>query len=247
MELTRNLLDSMKEVYGPYFPTPKARRQEFLDKVRDRVSYYKPKIEERCGIGLGEVSVKDNKHWLSDYMFNNLDIKAAELAWSNGRVPTEKHIKFVAGVASSAHVLAFLPSLVFFMFRDADFRHNNSTIYVPFNYMNRFMDPDFRKREKRLDYGVVHELSHSLWDKIAGREKLRGPFRTRRLWFEGFATYCADVHFSDFYPEGAERVNVRGVYADGRRLIERAIEKHGDGILLDIPMNWEELDKTVRI
>jgi len=244
MNIKENLWKLVRDTYGPFFPTPKAKRVEFLDKVRERVDYYKPRIEDKCQISLGNVKVKDNKEWLHDVAFHDISCQATELAWKNGRIPNKSDFNIVCSVSSLSYGLLLFPLFVYNNWSGADFRHHNNTIYVPFYYMNRFNDIDFKNREKEIDYGVVHELSHSLWDKIAGPQNPRTSFRTEREWFEGFATYCADDYFSEFYPEGTKRVEVNGVYTRGKEKVQTTIQKIGENILLQIPRRWQELDKT---
>lgn len=245
MSIKTDLWNLVRETYGPFFPTPRAKRTEFMSKVRDKVAYYKPKIEDKCKVSLGDVKVKDNEEWLRDVSFRDISGRATQLAWENGRVPNEKDFNFISSVSSLSYWLLLVPLFFYNNLSGADFRHHNNTIYVPFYYMNRFNDLDFEKRERKIDYGVVHELSHSLWDKIAGSQNPLTPFRTRRLWFEGFATYCAEEHFSEFYPDGTERVKVNGVYTNGKEMIQKAIQTLGEDVLLQIPRRWQELSLAV--
>jgi len=239
MEALQGFYDLVRETYGPFFPTSRKKREEFLERVRDKVEYYKLRIEDRCEIELGDVKVKDNKHWLSDVVYGSAHKKAVENAWEQGRVPTKMDFHASFMTASIAEAIMFGPILLYNVMGGADFRQHNGTIYVPFNYMNRFMDIDFKKRTERMDYGVVHELSHTLWEKILG--KTDGHLGEGRKWFEGFATYCADDYFADFYPEGTERMSdLSKVYTEGKERIEKLVAKHGTQILLEVPKRWEK-------
>jgi len=239
MEALRRLYELVRGVYGPLFPTSKRKREEFLDLVRDRVKYYKPRIEDRCKIGLGDVKVKDNKYWLSDVLCYLAYRETIENALKHGRVPTERDFNTSSMLAFVAGAIMYIPLKLYDMVNAADFIQYNGTIYVPFYYTNGFMDTDFKKRTERLDYGVVHELSHILWEKIAGKpEKYVGEFR---IWYEGFATYCGDNYFADFYPEGIQKIEyLPKVYTEGKEKIERLVAKHGTQIILEIPNNWRE-------
>lgn len=241
MELSKFLMSQIREMQWVFLPTPRVKREEFMDKVRERVDYYKPKIEDKTGIRLGKVQVKDNKEWIYDATFHDVSQKAAELAWENGRPPNEGDINFICRSQSIAFGLTYFPIGFYNMMRGADFRHFNNTIYVPFNYMNRFIDFGFKRREEKMDYGVVHELSHTLWDKIAGKYNSNGSFRGRRLWFEGFATYCTEEYFSEFYPEGTKFVDVVQFYRDGMKKVSNVVNERGEEFLLEIPKRWREL------
>lgn len=229
----------VRETYSPFFPISRRKREDFLERVRGKVEYYKPRIEDRCEIDLGDVKVKDNRDWLSDVIYGSACRKAVEYAWEQRRVPTKRDFRESFMAASVAEAIMFVPIGLYNIMRGADFRQHNGTIYVPFNYMNRFMGIDFKKRTERLDYGVVHELSHTLWERILGKSD--GYLGEGRKWFEGFATYCADDYFADFYPEKTEKMtDLSRVYTEGKERIEKLVAKHETRILLEVPKRWEE-------
>jgi len=243
MDLLKELAEPVRELSWTFLPTPKKKRQEFLEKVREKVGYYKPRIEERCGIGLGDIEVKDNRKLIFDHLHDSYYRHAIENALNQGRFPSELDFMFSFSTVAVAGAASFLPICIYNALRGAEMRFNNNTIYVPFNYMNRFMDPDFKLRERKLDYAVVHEIGgHCLWHKIAGEiDSKEYLFNGGRSWDEGFATYCADDYFADFYPEGAEMMQTRGVYANGKRKIEELVGRYGKDIVLEVPKRWKEL------
>lgn len=239
MEVLRKFYELTREVYGPVFPTSEKKKKEFMDEVRQKVDYYKPRIEERCKISLRDVKVKDNREWLSDLLSETAYIRAIENAWEAGKVPTEIDYRFSFLGASVIESLMVTPIWLYNSLSGTDFRQYDDTIYVPFYYINRFMDMDFKRRINGLDYGVVHELSHVLWDRI--NKNKDGPFGEWRKWFEGFATYCADDYFADFYSgETEKRFDLPKVYTDGKKRIEELIKGNGKGILLEVPRKWKE-------
>jgi hypothetical protein len=251
MTLVQAVCNQFRETYGPFFPTPKKKREAFIEQVRDRVAHYTPKIEERSGIELGRIEVKDNKHWLKDTATRRAHDNAIQNAWEQGRVPTERDFAAHAAVSAVAKAL-FIPFNAFYnMQSGADFRYHNKTIYAPFYFSNRFDDMDFQKRTERMDYGVVHDLSHAVWEQmtIASKwnVKQKESFFNRRLWFEGFATYCADEYFADFYPEGTKKVTgLPRVYTDGKATIEALVADRGTEIVLEIPKRWKEFSEENR-
>lgn len=239
MRIAKKFYETFREIYGPILPTSKEKKEAFLENVRRKVEYYKPRIENKCKINLGEVKVKDNKYWLADVLYGSVRKRVIENESNQGKIPTavDFHMGFMN--ASISEALLMGPLWIYNSVIGTDFRHYNNTIYAPFNYINRSMDIDFKERTKRLDYGVVHELSHTLWDKILG-ETSNHP-KEGRKWFEGFATYCADEHFADFYPNGTWKAfDLPEVYSGGKKMVEQLISKHGDEILLEIPRRWEE-------
>jgi hypothetical protein len=238
--------DILEEIYLASIPTPEKKREAFMDRVREKVNYYQPRIEKKCGVSLGKVKVKDNKELLSDFVCNNAHINALRLAWKNGRVPTE--LDYTRGFIKAKMIASSL-TLMDALFI-AYFKHYNNTIYVPFNYMNRLMDIDFEERAKGIDYGVVHELSHTLWNKLDGRGLFgkeinsRKEFKEGRRWMEGFATYCCEDYFADLYTEETKIGSpLPRLYKEGKEKIKGAVAKHGEEILLKIPKVWRELAK----
>jgi hypothetical protein len=241
MGIAQEFCEMVRQTYSPIFPTSRKKRKAFLERVRGKVEYYRPKIEQRSGVGLGKVEVKDNRHWLSDVTIGYAYDSAINYAWEHGRIPTEKDFQESFVAASIHEAILFCPIGLFNVMRGADFRQHNGVIYVPFNYMNRFLDMDFRKRIRFLDYGVVHELSHVLWERISGEKDGYWPESEGRKWFEGFATYCADNFFADFYPDGAEKMtNLPSDYTAGKQRIEKLIAEHGNNALLELPCRWRE-------
>lgn len=253
MNLVEEYCEAFRQTFGALLPAPRKKREKFLEKVREKVDYYKPKIEAKCNISLRNVKVKDNEEWLDDHFsFERDNRRAIEIAWKNGRVPTQRDFRSICMASSLARTIVTIPLLIYNTFLDPDFRYGNDTIYVPFYYGNRLMDVDFERKAKNLDRKVVHELSHCLWDNIVGNKEdysvgIR-EIRTYREWSEGFATYCESTYFSDIYPDSTEELHISSkVYRNGKRRIEELVKKHGEGILLEVPKRWKEFDKELSV
>lgn len=238
----------LEKFFRLFLPTSQTERDEFMDRTRERVSYYQPRIERKTGIKLGKIKVKDNKEWLSDVLYTNAHRNAFERAWRNGRVPTESDFTIAYTTASIVEAIAIIPVFIFDALSGAYFRYFDNTLYTPFRYMNRvneFADPG--ERQRHLDYCVVHELSHSLWNKLGPESPRSTKPLEGRLLFEGFATYCTDVHFADLYPQGVDiGLKPPKLYRDGRDKVEELVRKYGEGILLEIPKRWREFNKEFR-
>ena len=182
MNLVKEYCEAFRQTWGPFLPTPKKKREEVFAKVREKVDYYKPKIEAKCGISLGVVEVKDNKELLNDLLSSErANRRAREIAWRNGRVPTTRDYIITYGTSSLIKVMMTIPLWILDSIQCPELRYTNNTIYVPFYYMNRFMDVDSERRIKKLDRAVVHELSHCLWHKVVGDTKEDNPDRIRDL------------------------------------------------------------------
>lgn len=235
------------EVYGPFFPTGTKKREKFLELVREKVAFYTPMIEGKTGVKLGEVKVKDHNQWLSDYLYGEAPVRIVQTSWEHGRVPDELDYTLGFFGAGLMEALVTPPLFLYNTISGIELRHHNSTIYAPFNYMNKFGDIDFKIRSKRLDYCVAHELGHTLWEKIYNKGLFEDdPIRSResREWHEGFATYCAEEYFREFYPPGiATKYELKRVYRDGLEKVESAVKRHGEEIFLKIPKKWKELEK----
>ena len=135
-----NFCELFVKTYGPCLPTPKSKREEFLGKVREKVSYYQPRIEDKCNIGLGKIEVKDNKEWLSDFYRHRYLMQACEFAWEMGRIPTKMDFRSTFLISSFAKAILTIPIAVYNSSSGADFRCFNNSIYVPFYYMNRSLE-----------------------------------------------------------------------------------------------------------
>lgn len=239
MEALQGLYELVRETYGPFFPSSKVKKEAFLEKARDKVSYYKPKMEEICKVDMGEVHVKDFQYWVGDFMRDRLQEEYREYTKREGHEPS----KFTKGVISSpiftARAIVEPIVWLFMSYWGREMKHYNSSIYVPFYFQNRFMDMDFKRREEKLDQVIVHELSHRLWYALDGEES---SGKNWRLWNEGFAGYCADNHFEDLYPESFEVEQTKGfgIHARGKEKVEELVEKYGEQILLEVPKRWEE-------
>ena len=238
-------LDLIKENFlWTCLPVTNQKKIDFLNLVNSRVEYYQPKIEERCGVNLGAIKIRDNKLLLSDVVADVAYREAIRDAWRAGRVPTERDF-LISFASASVGELLFMPFVgLYNSFNGADFIYKSDmkTIYVPFNLINRLHDVSFGARINRMDYGVVHELSHALWGELAD-ECEKYSFGTN-IWEEGFATYCAENYFVDFYPKNVKKPAVlRKVYTYGNSLVEGVVEKYGEDILLEIPSRWREFAK----
>ncbi len=232
----------VREAYGPYFPSSKAKKESFLEKVRDKVEHYKPKMEEVCNVNMGNAHVKDFREFVGDCGEELVQKSLDKYTKENGEEPS----RFVRGLTTSSmfttKILAKPLMYLIANARGVEMKYYNSSIYVPFYYINRFMDIDFQRREKELDQSVVHELSHHLWHVLGGVDP-SGFGRDQRVWSEGFATYCADIYFANLYPDDFEVNSERwGIHGRGKEKVEELVEKYGKDIILEIPKRWEEFN-----
>jgi len=240
----------IRETWGPFFPYSKAKKEEYLEKVRDKVSYYKPKIEDLCSVDLGDIPVKDFKHWTKDYTKDRIRKEHEKFSKEKGRELSKFEKGLISSAVLTASAISKPISWAFLSVWGGEMKHYNSSIYVPFYFSNRFMDIDFKEREKTLDNDIVHEISHKLWYALDGEEQedkkeireILKESKDWRLWNEGFASYFADIYFKNLYPEGIEIRNHRdsGIYGRGIRKVEEVIRKQGEEILLEIPTRWKE-------
>ncbi|MBI5347272.1 MAG: hypothetical protein HZB66_01535 [Candidatus Aenigmarchaeota archaeon] len=245
MEALRGFYELVRETYGPFFPISKTKKEAFLEKARNKVACYKPKMEEACNVDMGEVHVKDFKYWAGDFFRDRLQDEYREYAEREGHEPS----KFARGMLASPILTARAiaePLLWLFMSSwGAEMKHYNSSIYIPFYFQNRVMDMDFKRMEKRLDQSIVHELSHNLWYCLGGN-KTADSRRDWKLWNEGFAYYCADIHFADLYPEDFEvkRTKGSGIRRRGKEKVGELVAKYGEKILLEVPKRWTEFNNN---
>jgi ClpA/ClpB-like protein len=217
-----------------------AERGFFVGLFRSAVDYYKPKIEKRTGVDLGNIAV-----WDYDRMHEHAsEIYRRQISpWRVGIVRSiilrrrlrMQASEIAAKYAKKAH--------------ECTASYFRSAIYISFHGGAR--------HEESVATTTVHELSHALWERISGHpldaqwngDKPLGPqdIDNYQLFVEGYATYAECVWFADLYPRGAE-ANWRryqsmpgSVYLHGFRRIEKLVQQRGSQILLEIPKLWQTL------
>jgi hypothetical protein len=238
--------DYFKLMYQVVLPISKSRKEKFLESVREKVAYYKPRIEEMCGIDLGQVRVKDHKEYYKDAIKHNVERLLSEEKKS-GKDPGSLE-KFVMVGSSWIFVAAISPILFIKNNLNAgimSYRWN--AVYVPFYDINKLNNgPDFKWALARLDQSVVHELSHGLWDVIVDGKLSDNP-NLSKFWAEGFATYCEQVHFKGLYPKDylVRRNDAPDLYERGKQKVEQLVKRYGQDIVLEIPKRWQEFDQEV--
>lgn len=235
--MTETLIHRIREFVEAIPPISQDRKNEFLDIVRSRVSYYQPRIEDGCDVELGRIDVRDYKEKYRHLCRVVID----EYFCEGGLVDKIDAVLLWTGMQALRPVL----SPIFGQIKKSYMSYVDSTIYIPFNLRSRVRDGDFREREEDVDQEVVHELSHRLWEVLSGENVARGHYgRSKKLWVEGFASYCDSVHFLDFYPESYELFEHQDeFYGDGKNKIKELVDRYGKEIVLEIPSRWEEFRK----
>jgi Clp amino terminal domain, pathogenicity island component len=225
-------------------PNPRvndAERAFFLALYRSAVAFYKPRIEQRTGIHLGDIVVRD-------YAYFHEDAVKEFREWaSRGRLAIIRRLIFRRRVRS------FAQTAESFYAKHASqcaASYHRSTIYVSF------------ESGTAHDYAIasmtVHELSHALWEKLAqdsfdasrAKAKRAGGSELEKynIFVEGFATYAERTWFLDIYPMNLRQtiqqnpLTPNSVYCRGFRLVKRLVKQHGQQVLMDIPKRWRELD-----
>jgi len=230
------------ELYGGYLPTSRQTRESFLDKAREKVAYYQPKIEEIFGVDLGKIAVKEFKEWFKDYCQRKFDEAIKGHESETGEKSSKLDRFLLCSPISIASYIAKPLCCLLESFRGTEAMFNNSNIYFPFSFSNRFLDPNMKRRTQRLDRTIVHELSHSLWNSLGGNDHMM----VQKLWSEGFATYCEQVHLRELYPQDCYLSrNNHGVYSQGKRKIELVVKKYGLEVVPQIPKRWQEFNEQI--
>jgi len=211
-------------------------KEFFLGLYRSAVGFYQPKIEKRTGIPLGAISVWDygqlHPHVVCDLKRRLGFIRA--LLYRH-RIRNYSQAVGIA-YADNAH--------------ECGASYYRNAIYVSF------------VSGTAHDYAIaeltVHELSHALWEKLAGvpldehwrgTKKLASTDHERfRLLVEGYAMYAQTVWFRDFYPLclrnnlGFARLDHKSVYFRGFKRIQELVKESGQQVLLEIPSRWQSLE-----
>jgi hypothetical protein len=210
-------------------------REFFLDLYRWAVRRYKPIIEKRTGVRLGDVEVKPITSLRADIVAG---MRAASRF--SGRLRSERFER--QAVATADAVVARMGfSAACYWYR---------SIYVSFVLGTQF-------HEDEIIRTTVHELAHCLWHRLAGRGPRFLWRRKRRLQElkmlgEGFAVYGDRIWFSDSYPPGlkkklaSQHLDESDLYIRGLRVIERLVDRYGSEVLLRIPANWRKLIRPLQ-
>jgi hypothetical protein len=220
-----------------YLPISWEKGQEILSDVERTVELYQPKIEERTGVSLGNIEVKDYGHVVTDH------IKAARCK-SKKELEDFPILNAIDGITSfGSWPLLTLERL--YKQNYVDMAYSDSKIYVNLGASRKW---DLATRANlHFDQQVVHELSHRLWECLGGTlDDLPICANQKTDFVEGFATYCDNIFFRDFYPSGFEiNTDKKGKYFRGYRKVLMLAEEHGEGILLQVPSRWKEFDREL--
>ena len=251
----KNKMKLLKEFFEPlqycrylYFPLPKKVKKEHLDNIRERVSHYKPLIEQQTGINLGEVRVRE----YNKIIYDILPVLISEIKSIKESSKSKLEEIIAGGVLYSTLPFIFVLGQTIRMARE-DFyvsmkahkskTSDTSTVYVGFGF---FKKPLIFKRkidESAWDNEVVHELSHILHSTI-NLDFEKSPVD----WHEGFATYCEQEYFRKLYPLGYSiDKNNEGFYKRGKEKIEHVVKTFGIGALLEIPNRWREFESALNV
>lgn len=254
MEKLNTIKYRLLDPFKLFLPTPKKVREDFLSKAKEKVDFYKPKIEEVVGVKLGEVKVKDLRYFRDDSIEDITRRKIIKEKNKLGRELTDLEINDINLAENIAKKISVLPVWLFFSLYGTELKHfkpinNSSIIYISFYLPSRYPSNKLRLKMSllTLDTKIIHELSHALWYSILGnveedKERFK-EFKLERLWSEGFATYCEQEYLSGIYQENTiiNKVNY-GIYRKGKEKIEGLVKKYGKDIVLEVPKRWEEFE-----
>ena len=234
--MVETLTQKAEKFFRAIPPIPQNIKDEFLDRVRDRVSHYQPRIEDRCNVRLGEMDVRDYKE-----KYGHLcRVVITDREFSEGLL-ADKIVDVLLWTSMQALRPALSP--LHGQRTGCFMNYMDSTIYIPFNLRRRLFI-SLEESEESINQGVVHELSHRLWEVLSGDNVTRDTHGDlNRLFVEGFASYCDSDYFSDFYPKGSKLIEHNDeLYGCGRQKIKKLVERYGQGIVLEIPERWKELE-----
>jgi hypothetical protein len=214
-----------------------ADRGFFLALYRSAVDFYKPKIEKRTGVLLGDIAVRDYSCLHQDVLDQ---LRRQASPWLVGVVRSlilRRRLRlFAKGYADvyAGHA------------RKCSASYYKSAIYVSFS--------SGTSHEEAVAAMAVHELSHALWERLEGepldvmwmkvRRLGRHDIESYKLLVEGYATYAERIWFADVYPSSVRDgllhhpLQPESNYARGLDRIKELVRQHGPEILLEIPKRW---------
>jgi hypothetical protein len=203
-----------------FLPLPQKLKQPHLRKIEKLVSHYQPGLEERTGIKLGEVKVKDY----------------TQLALDQASKPGNLVLFPIFYLVSN------------FDKKNISMSYNTNTVYVNFNRYVNFMLLT-QNRVDFQDRHVVHELSHGLWEKLRGSEEYHPAERVWNEGFATYCAdeYFRDLMPGIFNLDDYRSIKRNSVYDKGFKKVSEAVKRYGVGIILDIPKKFKELDAEFNI
>lgn len=232
-------------------PLTRKEKQSKIDKIRRIVDYFQPRIEEKTGVLLGEIKVRDSRYITSD-IYPMIKGTITQIIESHKVTGITKDIIELAGNTIGKPLFSAFNKLHISNAEMMACPFNN-TIYLPFGFkgkMNFYQDKRFYWV---LDNQIVaHELGHILWSKLNLNEKptfLNGAFDKDYLsWSEGFATFCEQEYFENLYPYGSppKKRDWNRIYAVGREKVRRVYDIGGEAALKTIPKEWQSWKKRLQ-
>jgi hypothetical protein len=209
-----------------------AERDFFLGLYRSAVDFYKPRLEKKTGIALGDIAVRDYTCMLDDAL------RQEQSRHSSVRFVRQFLFRKRPRFDMKAVTAGFDESA-----KNCCAAYRQRAIYISFR--------SGTAHEEAIAPAVVHELAHALWEKLAARPLTWRPkaklMERYSLLVEGFATYAEQVWFLELYPISI-RTTVRqsqldpnGIHFRGFRWIEQLVQEHGAQILMKIPKRWRRI------
>ncbi|MBI4451849.1 hypothetical protein HY637_00330 [Candidatus Woesearchaeota archaeon] len=208
-------------------------REATLGRVQSLIDKYKPLMEHVVGVNLGQITARELRELGIEYL-NGMYKDIVEPEHGFNRV-TAVFFYHCVGVP-------LIKACAFWLDHTDTYKYYNSAIYVPFGWTKMVMG------RRRLDQVVVHELSHRLWEVLAGQDSWSDEddrfSRRGNLFEEGFASYCDEYLFSSLYPQGYKIDHKWDLpfHKKGRKMIEDLVKKYGEEILLRVPLEWKSID-----
>lgn len=212
-----------------------AEREFCLGLYRYAVARYQPIIEERAGVRLGPISVKNITGLHAD------TLRAMEL--QSRRAP----LGFLRGPLFRLRKRALAESLR----ARLDQRPDKACACYFWNAIYVSFRDGTQVHEDYVARVVVHELAHALWERLGGKFHSKVPQvdQVLKLFVEGFATYVETVWFVGFYPAWLRTLTVQqakwighgaDVHAQGLKVVQRLVKDEGTEILLCLPREWSK-------
>jgi hypothetical protein len=226
--------DSRKKSSDLTFDLSDCDREFYLGLYRYAVQRYQPIIENRTGVCLGKIEVKNVSSLHQDFR-NHLEKVIGYGIFGFLRKRSWK--KRICTWADAA--IGEIPPT------SSAFYYHQS-IYVAFT-MGMQLHEDY------VIPSTIHELAHRLWEKLGGPHGTNIRWRKERAYWklkmldEGYAEYAARIWFLDSYPLWlrrkipAQQRNQSNIYVKGLRLMEKLVGKYGSQILLKIPGDWRKI------
>jgi hypothetical protein len=204
--------------------------KRYIALCQEKVDYYKPLIEERLGIDLGDVKVGSRKD-LKKYLHSEVNEALTS-------VLNERNFGRAKKAIAYAILYPVMHTLAEYYIVTTDRNSLATTKGDSIIYFNE-KQKSYVLKNNILDSTARHELGHISWTVLGGEEvSIEEPIV--KAMNEGFALYCEQILLKDQNNGNVIASGRNADYFNCARLICHMIGIKGDDFSKKIPSEWRD-------